>query len=156
MRVYRFAPDGASLQHVHTTPLQGLVPSAMAEFQGRLLVGCGRSVRLMECGKKKMLRKCEFAGLPSIVQSIHTMGSRIFVGDAHESFHFMRYKKGENAFYIYADDSTPRCAQMLSVFCCPLCCYCECRDCECSCMVLCLASEGVSYNLHDTLHLAFS
>ena len=63
----------------------------------------------MECGKKKMLRKCEFQGLPSIVATIHTMGNRIFVGDAHESFHYMRYKKAENAFYIFADDSTPRC-----------------------------------------------
>lgn len=62
----------------------------------------------MECGKKKMLRKCEYTGLPSIAVSIQTMGSRIFVGDARESFHYMRFKKAENAFYIFADDSTPR------------------------------------------------
>ena len=113
IRIYKFAPDGNSLQHVHTTPLGGAIPAALCEFQGRLLVGCGRSLRLMECGRKKMLRKCEYTGLPSIVMSIHTMGSRIYVGDAHESFHYLRFKKAENSFYIFADDSTPRCAPVM-------------------------------------------
>ena len=113
IRIYKFAADGNSLQHVHTTPLGGAIPAALCEFQGRLLVGCGRSLRLMECGRKKMLRKCEYTGLPSIVMSIHTMGSRIYVGDAHESFHYLRFKKAENSFYIFADDSTPRCAPVL-------------------------------------------
>jgi splicing factor 3B subunit 3 len=108
VRVYKFAPNGQSLQLVHATPLGATIPSALAEFEGRLLVGCGRSLRLMECGKKKLLRKCEFSGLPNIIVSIHTMGSRIYVGDAHESFHYMRYKRQENSFYIFADDCTPR------------------------------------------------
>jgi hypothetical protein len=115
VRVYKFSPDGMSLQLLHTTPLGSTAPSALAEFEGRLLVGCGRSLRLMECGKKKMLRKCEFSGLPNIIASIHTMGSRIYVGDAHESFHFMRYKRQENSFYVFADDSTPRYASHCAV-----------------------------------------
>lgn len=116
IRIYRFGTDGCSLHLVHRTPLGATIPSAVAEFQGRLLVGCGRSLRLMECGKKKMLRKCEYSGLPSIIVSIHAMGSRIYVGDAHESFHYMRHKRAENAFYVFADDSTPRCAPAAAVW----------------------------------------
>lgn len=36
--------------------------------------------------------------------NIHVQGSRIFVGDAQESVHFMKYKKDQNIFYIFADD----------------------------------------------------
>lgn len=110
MRLYQFAADGRSLVPWHKTSLgPGAIPAALAEFQGRLLVGCGRSLRLMECGRKKLLRKCEFAGIPNLITSISTSGYRIYVGDSHDSFHFMRYKKHENSFYIFADDMSPRC-----------------------------------------------
>jgi len=35
------------------------VPTALAPFQGRLLVGVGKLLRIYDIGKKKMLRKCE-------------------------------------------------------------------------------------------------
>lgn len=114
MRLYQFAADGRSLIPWHKTSLgSGAIPAALAEFQGRLLVGCGKSLRLMECGRKKLLRKCEFAGIPNLITSITTSGYRIYVGDSHDSFHFMRYKKNENSFYIFADDMSPRCAAPL-------------------------------------------
>ena len=46
--------------------------------------------------------------LPNFVKTLHTVGDRIFVGDLQESFHFMRYKKSDNALYVYADDVVPR------------------------------------------------
>ena len=46
--------------------------------------------------------------LPNFVKTLHAEGDRIFVGDLQESFHFMRYKKAENALYVYADDIVPR------------------------------------------------
>eukprot|EP00892_Ulva_mutabilis_P005704 jgi/Ulvmu1/3505/UM162_0012.1 len=109
VRLYLFAADGRSLVPWHKTSLgPGAIPAALSEFQGRLLVGCGKSLRLMECGRKKLLRKCEFQGIPNLVTSISTSGYRIYVGDSHDSFHFMRYKKHENSFYIFADDMCPR------------------------------------------------
>ena len=48
------------------------------------------------------------ARLPNFVKTLHTLGDRIFVGDLQESFHFMRYKKSDNALYVYADDVVPR------------------------------------------------
>ena len=79
--LFRISPDGTKLEHVHTvspvniissvahsavgitiltlqTPLDD-VPVAMEPFQGRLLVGVGRLMRIYDIGKKKMLRKCE-------------------------------------------------------------------------------------------------
>jgi len=35
------------------------LPAAITPFQGRLLVGVGRYLRIYDCGKKKLLRKCE-------------------------------------------------------------------------------------------------
>lgn len=84
----------------------------MCAFQGRLLIGCGKSIRLMECGKKKLLRKCEYPDLPNFVVSLHTTGDRVYVGDAQEGFLFMRYKRAENTFYTFADDCVPRYAPL--------------------------------------------
>ena len=109
MRLYQFANDGSSLIPWHCTPLGGAIPAALASFMGKLLVGCGKSLRLMECGRQRLLRKCEFQGLPNLVTSIFTQGYRVYVGDSHESFHFMRYRKHDNSFYIFADDFSPRC-----------------------------------------------
>ena len=80
--MFKLTPDGTKLEHVHTvsepghlphcvqkyisrvlvspsqTPLDD-VPVAMEPFQGRLLVGVGRLLRIYDIGKKKLLRKCE-------------------------------------------------------------------------------------------------
>ena len=55
--VFRFV-DGRSLQLLHRTEVDE-VPGAMCEFDGRLAVGIGRSLRVYDLGKKKLLRKCE-------------------------------------------------------------------------------------------------
>lgn len=34
-------------------------PTALCAYQGKLLVGVGRMLRLYDLGKKKLLRKCE-------------------------------------------------------------------------------------------------
>lgn len=35
------------------------VPTALLAYQGRLIAGVGKALRLYEMGKKKLLRKCE-------------------------------------------------------------------------------------------------
>ena len=40
------------------TPVED-VPLAIAPFQGRVLVGVGKLLRIYDIGKKKLLRKCE-------------------------------------------------------------------------------------------------
>ena len=50
--------DCSDLELVHQTPVEE-VPQAICQFQGRILVGVGRILRLYDMGKKKLLRKCE-------------------------------------------------------------------------------------------------
>ena len=57
----RLSPLGRSevrLELVHKTTLDE-IPYAMCSFQGRVLVGVGKLLRLYDLGKKKLLRKCE-------------------------------------------------------------------------------------------------
>ncbi|XP_019849007.1 PREDICTED: splicing factor 3B subunit 3-like isoform X2 [Amphimedon queenslandica] len=105
--VFRLSPDGSKLEHVHTTQLDD-VPIAMAPFQGRLLVGVGKLLRIYDIGKKKMLRKCENKHLPYLVVDIKVMGRRVYVGDVQEAVHFLYYRPHENQLVIFADEVVPR------------------------------------------------
>lgn len=55
---YRIDAACTQLDLVHRTQVDE-VPTAICGFQGRLLVGVGRLLRLYDMGKKKLLRKCE-------------------------------------------------------------------------------------------------
>ncbi|GLC59841.1 hypothetical protein PLESTB_001541500 [Pleodorina starrii] len=108
IRVYRLVDGGKRLELVHKTVVDGGVPGALCGLKGRLLAGVGPTLRLYDMGKKKLLRKCEYNRLPHQIMTITVQGPRIFVGDAQESVHLMRFKKADNAFYIFADDIAPR------------------------------------------------
>jgi hypothetical protein len=43
----------------HTQTPVDEVPMALAAFQGHLVAGIGKALRLYELGKKQLLRKCE-------------------------------------------------------------------------------------------------
>lgn len=105
IHVYRLLGD--RLQLLHKTQIEE-VPLAMTQFHGKLLVGVGRSIRLFELGKKKLLRKCENKNFPSGIVKLMTNGERIYCGDATESFHFVKYHPQDNTLVIFADDFTPR------------------------------------------------
>jgi len=107
IHVYQLTDNHTWLTLFHKTPVDDL-PGALCPFQGRLLVGVGHLLRIYDLGKRKLLRKCETKFLPTFVRTIHTQGDRIVVGDLCESFHFIKYKKAENQFYIFADDTVPR------------------------------------------------
>jgi splicing factor 3B subunit 3 len=53
---YLVSSDGKSLELVHKTPVE-LPPGAILGFQGRLMVGVGKSLRLYEMGIQRLLRK---------------------------------------------------------------------------------------------------
>lgn len=106
IHVYRYQNDNR-LTLVHKTPVEE-VPGALCAFQGRLLAGVGRVLRIYDLGKKKLLRKCENKNFPNQIVSIHVISHRIIVGDVQESIHFVKYLKPENTLVIYADDISPR------------------------------------------------
>ncbi|XP_050301727.1 splicing factor 3B subunit 3 isoform X1 [Anthonomus grandis grandis] len=95
------------LELVHRTPVDE-VPMALCAYNGRLLAGVGRMLRLYDMGKKKLLRKCENKHIPNGIINIQAMGKRIFVADIQESVFMVRYKRAENQLIIFADDTHPR------------------------------------------------
>lgn len=107
VRVYQLSEDGTKMQLLHVTEVGG-IPRTIAAFKGKLLVGVGNCLKMFDLGKKRLLRKCEYRNLPSDIATLQVRGPRIYVGDAQNSFFFMKYKKLENAFYVFADDAVPR------------------------------------------------
>lgn len=107
VRVYRVMPNSGDLILLHKTEMSG-VPLALCEFQGRLLVGAGRTLRMYDLGKKKLLRKCESRVMPTAIASVCVSADRIVVADMAESLHFLKYRKAENQLVVFADDTVPR------------------------------------------------
>ncbi|RCH93139.1 pre-mRNA-splicing factor rse1, partial [Rhizopus stolonifer] len=110
LRVYRIVQgqDGQlCLTFIHRTPIDQ-VPHALLAFQGRLLVGAGKALRIYDMGKKKMLRKCETKTFPNCIVSLHNQGHRIIATDVQESVHYVIYKHADNRLVIFADDTVPR------------------------------------------------
>jgi len=68
--------NGERLQLLHRTTVDDGPVLAMAHFQGRLLVGIGKSLKLYEMGKRQLLRKSELRGLPTYVKTLQTAGDR--------------------------------------------------------------------------------
>lgn len=61
LRLYRpvLAEDQRlQLELIHKTPVEE-IPYALTSFHGRLLAGIGKTLRIYDVGRKKMLRKCE-------------------------------------------------------------------------------------------------
>ncbi|ORX58556.1 hypothetical protein BCR36DRAFT_318081 [Piromyces finnis] len=107
IRIYRFTEDQKALELVHRTLIDD-IPMALCQFQGRLLVGMGKILRIYDIGKRKMLKKCENKQFPNMILTIHTQGDRIVVGDVQESVTYATYKNRENRIIIFADDTIPR------------------------------------------------
>ncbi|KAJ3280450.1 Splicing factor 3B subunit 3 [Borealophlyctis nickersoniae] len=107
LHVFRFVEDGNALELVHKTEIDE-IPYALCAFQGRLLVGVGKMLRIYDIGKKKLLRKCENKQFPNCIVTLHTQGDRIVVGDIQESVHYCAYRHFDNRIVIFADDTMPR------------------------------------------------
>ena len=106
IRIFRYLDNG-SLALLHVTDVED-VPRALHAMGGKLIAGVGTRVRVYELGKKRLLRKCEYPNLPTLVTFIDSMGERLYVGDAHESVHFLRYNAVDNVITLVADDFVGR------------------------------------------------
>ena len=105
LHVYRILEG--QLQLVHQTDIED-VPLAMCEFQGKLLVGVGKSLRLYDMGKRKLLKKCENKSFPVTIVRLQINGDRIYVGDMCESVHYVKYRRTDNMFSVFCDETVPR------------------------------------------------
>ncbi|KAF9331167.1 Splicing factor 3B subunit 3 [Podila minutissima] len=107
IHIYKFVDEGMGLELVHKTPVDE-VPHALLHFQGRLLAGVGKALRVYDLGKRKLLRKCESRAIPNCIVTLHNQGGRIVVGDVQESVHYASYLPTENKIVVFADDKAPR------------------------------------------------
>jgi len=83
--------------------------TAMASFQGRLLVAVGTSLRMYDLGKKQLLKKTQHPrATPYKITSIETCYDRIFLSDVQESVFLYRYSAADNLFLCIADDYLPK------------------------------------------------
>jgi splicing factor 3B subunit 3 len=105
--IFSLINGGKTFQLVHKTKLAE-IPGALCEFNGRLLVGCGQTIRLYELGKQKILRKCEMKAFPNHIISLWISMDKIVVGDIQGSYFMVKYSNADNKFIILVDDTIPR------------------------------------------------
>lgn len=58
LHTYRLLDEGRRIELHHKTEVDD-IPTALIAFQGRLLAGVGKALRLYDLGRKKLLRKAE-------------------------------------------------------------------------------------------------
>ncbi|KMU90906.1 pre-mRNA-splicing factor rse1 [Coccidioides immitis H538.4] len=107
IHIYRFQEDGKELEFIHKTKVES-PPHALLAFQGRLLAGIGRNLRIYDLGMKQLLRKCQAEVVPRLIVGLQTQGSRIIVSDVQESVTYVVYKYQENRLIPFADDVIAR------------------------------------------------
>lgn len=107
IHVYRFQEDGKELEFIHKTKVEE-PPLALLAFQGRLLAGVGKDLRIYDLGMRQLLRKAQTQAAPNVIVGLLTQGSRIIVSDVQESVTFVVYKFQENMLIPFADDSLAR------------------------------------------------
>ncbi|OBT44725.1 pre-mRNA-splicing factor rse1 [Pseudogymnoascus sp. WSF 3629] len=107
IHVYRFHEDGKEIEFIHKTKVEK-PPLALLGFQGRLLVGVGKELRIYDLGMRQLLRKAQAEIAASLIVGLQTQGSRIIVSDVQESITFVVYKFQENKLIPFADDTIAR------------------------------------------------
>ena len=105
--VYRFLEEGKELEFIHKTKVEE-PPTALLAFQGRLLAGIGKDLRIYDLGLKQLLRKCTTKATPNLIVGLQTQGSRIIVSDVQESVTYVVYKQQDNKLIPFVDDVIAR------------------------------------------------
>lgn len=107
IHVYRFHEDGRDLEFIHKTKVEE-PPMALIPFQGRLLAGLGKTLRIYDLGLRQLLRKAQADVAPQLIVSLQTQGSRIVVGDVQQGITLVVYKPETNRLLSFADDTNNR------------------------------------------------
>jgi splicing factor 3B subunit 3 len=81
---------------------------SLLSFQGRLLAGIGKALRIYDVGMRRLLRKVENKTFAAGIVNLSSQGSRIIVGDQQDSLFYAVYKAPENRLLVFADDSQQR------------------------------------------------
>lgn len=107
IHVYRFHEDGRDLEFIHKTVIEE-PPMALIPFQGRLLAGIGKTLRIYDLGLKQLLRKSQSEVAPQLIISLQSQGNRIIVGDVQQGITYVVYKAESNKMIPFVDDPINR------------------------------------------------
>ncbi|KAM0334203.1 hypothetical protein ACHAQA_001224 [Verticillium albo-atrum] len=107
IHIYRFSEDGRELEFIHKTKVEE-PPTALLGFQGRLVAGVGKTLRIYDLGQKQMLRKAQAEVAPQLIVSLSTQGNRIVVGDVQQGVTYVVYKPLSNKLIPFVDDTIAR------------------------------------------------
>ncbi|KEY70225.1 hypothetical protein S7711_04334 [Stachybotrys chartarum IBT 7711] len=107
IHVYRLSDNGREATFVHKTQVEE-PPRALLLFQGKLLAGIGKTVRVYDLGLKQLLRKAQAEVAAQQIVSLNYQGERIIVGDVHEGVTYVVYKAATNRLIPFVDDTISR------------------------------------------------
>ncbi|KAM3505341.1 hypothetical protein MY10362_002990 [Beauveria mimosiformis] len=105
--IYRFQEGGRELEFIHKTKIEEPAMALLA-FQGKLLAGIGKTLRMYDLGMRQLLRKAQAEVVPQQIVSLNTQGSRIVVGDVQQGVTLVVYKPASNKLIPFADDTIAR------------------------------------------------
>jgi splicing factor 3B subunit 3 len=107
LHVYRCQDGGKELEFIHKTKVEE-PPQALLPFQGKLLAGIGKTLRLYDLGLRQMLRKAQGEVAAQQIVTLSTQGNRIIVGDAQQGITYAVYKPATNKIIPFVDDTVAR------------------------------------------------
>lgn len=108
IHVYRFHDEGRSLEFIHSTKVEA-PPRALRAFQGKVIAGIGKDLRMYDLGMRQLLRKSQaLSAVPNMITGIATQGSRIICSDSQESVTYCVYKYQDNRLIPFCDDMISR------------------------------------------------
>ncbi|KAF2673961.1 pre-mRNA-splicing factor rse1 [Microthyrium microscopicum] len=108
IHVYRFDEDGRGLEFIHKTKVES-PPRALLGFQGQVLAGVGKDLRIYDLGMRQLLRKAQaLDAVPNLIVDLQTQGSRIVCADVQQSVTYLVYKYQDRNLIPFVDDTIAR------------------------------------------------
>ncbi|KAK5990060.1 Pre-mRNA-splicing factor RSE1 [Cladobotryum mycophilum] len=107
IHIYRFQDSGRELEFIHKTKIED-PPLAMIPFQGKLLAGIGKLLRVYDLGMRQLLRKAQAEAASQQIITLNTQGGRIVVGDVQQGITYVAYKPATNKLIPFVDDTIAR------------------------------------------------
>jgi splicing factor 3B subunit 3 len=107
IHVYRIQESGKELEFLHKTKVEH-PPRALLAFQGKVLAGIGKTLRMYDLGLRQLLRKAETDVAPMLIVSLNSQNNRIIVGDIQSGVTYVVYKPTTNKLIPFVDDTIAR------------------------------------------------
>lgn len=107
IHVYRFQEDGRELEFIHKTKIEE-PPMSLLPFQGKLLAGIGKTLRIYDLGLRQLLRKSQAEVSPQLIVSLEAQNNRIVVGDVQQGITYVVYKPETNKLIPFVSDTISR------------------------------------------------